>query len=119
MTTDSGTYKFELDFVEKKELPEAPLTISGPLEELKNLEIGLFAAMCKLSEEGHILLAASMLRWHDRCKQEIRDMEFELNRYQAGQDSGALCNLKISTKTHDFALSGVRWIPNPAMLNIG
>ncbi len=77
MTTDSGTYKFELDFVEKKELPEAPLIISGPLEELKNMEIGTMAAIYDLSAQGHTLIAASMVRLHDKIREAIRDTEFE------------------------------------------
>lgn len=85
MSTESGTYTFEnpvstAEYREYNEIPSEPLTISGPLEELRNLEIGLFAAICKLSAEEYILLASSMMKWHDKVKEVIKDMEFERGR---------------------------------------
>jgi hypothetical protein len=77
MTTDSGTYKFELDFVEKKELPEAPLIISGPLEELKNIRDGLLYLMLKCDRENWVKIGASIARLAEKNEEAIKDAEFE------------------------------------------
>jgi hypothetical protein len=77
MTTDSGTYKFELDFVEKKELPEAPLIISGPMEELKNIRDGLLYLMLQCDREGWPNIGGSAVRLHDKVLEAIKDQEFE------------------------------------------
>jgi hypothetical protein len=77
MTTDSGTYKFELDFVEKKELPEAPLIISGPLEELKNIRDGLLYLMHKCDKNDWPMIGASIARLAEKNEEAIRDQEFE------------------------------------------
>jgi hypothetical protein len=77
MTTDSGTYKFELDFVEKKELPEAPLIISGPLEELKNIRDGLLYLMHECDKNDWQMIGASIARLAEKNEEAIRDQEFE------------------------------------------
>jgi hypothetical protein len=77
MTTDSGTYKFELDFVEKKELPEAPLIISGPLEELKNIRDGLLYLMHECDRNDWPMIGASIARLAEKNEEAIRDQEFE------------------------------------------
>jgi hypothetical protein len=77
MTTDSGTYKFELDFVEKKELPEAPLIISGPLEELENLYLLLMLGIDSAIKNDSPKVKESGIRWMDKVRQQIKDQEFE------------------------------------------
>jgi hypothetical protein len=102
MTTDSGTYKFELERYETKEgtpiargsryikegedpetemkegkLPEAPLIISGPLEELKTLDEALFVAIDTAIKHGSPNVADSLIRWQDKIREAIKDAEFE------------------------------------------
>lgn len=56
---------------------ETPMTVTGSLEDLRNLKTALVTTSVICAQYEAILTGASLVRWLNVVDQQIKDQEFE------------------------------------------